>query len=222
MKQLFYISLAVIFLFSIAGSTSKPSDPGDSAKKVETTKKVETIKAETAKKGEMKEYQKRKADNPEIAIDTDFGTMKLEMYRDVAPVTVDSILSLARRGFYDGLTFHRIIDGFMIQGGDPQGNGSGDAGFNLKAEFSSLKHVEGTLSMARSSDPNSASCQFFICLAPAPHLDGKYTIFGQLMGGKDVLHKIGSTKVQGEKPANPVFIRKIRILKDIAAPKAGK
>jgi peptidyl-prolyl cis-trans isomerase B (cyclophilin B) len=175
-----------------------------------------------APKVEVKKYMKRVANNPEIAIDTDFGVMKLELFRDVAPGHVDSMLSLIRKGFYNGLTFHRIIDGFMIQGGDPKGNGTGDAGYNLKAEFSDVKHIEGTLSMARSQDVNSASSQFFICLAPTPHLDGKYTVFGQLMEGYDVLHKIGKTKVSGEKPAETVYIRKMRILKDIATVKPTK
>lgn len=176
-------------------------------------------KTDDGNKKEMKsEYTKRKADNPEIAIETDFGTMKLELFRDVAPGHVDSMLSRIREGFYDGLLFHRIVDGFMIQGGDPKGNGTGNAGYYLKQEFSDLPHVEGTLSMARAQDPNSASCQFFICLAPAAFLDGKYTVFGQLMDGYDVLHKLGKIETvasmggEKSKPKEPVFIRKMTIL----------
>lgn len=208
MKKLLYLTLAIVLIFSLAYG----ADPATGNKTDSTAKKVNPVK----------KYEKRKADNPEIAIDTDFGIMKLELFRDVAPGHVDSMLSLIRKRFYNGLTFHRVIDGFMIQGGDPKGNGTGDAGYNLKAEFSKLPHLEGTLSMARAQDPNSASCQFFICLAPAPHLNGQYTVFGQLMEGYDVLHKIGSTKVAGEKPVNPVFIRKMRILKDITPPATGK
>ncbi len=175
-------------------------------------------------------YTKRNADNPEIAIDTDFGTLKLELFRDVAPGHADSMLSRIREGFYDGLVFHRIIDGFMIQGGDPKGNGTGNAGYYLQAEFSDIKHKEGILSMARAQDPNSASCQFFICLADAPFLDGKYTVFGQLMDGYEALRKIGKVEVSGSlggeksKPKEPVFIRKMTILteKDKAAPQAPK
>jgi len=175
-------------------------------------------KMEGKGKVEKSQYTKRKADNPEIAIETDYGTMKLELFRDVAPGHVDSMLSRIREGFYDGLTFHRIIDGFMIQGGDPKGNGTGDAGYELKAEFSDLPHVKGTLSMARAQDPNSASCQFFICLAPAPFLDGKYTVFGQVMDGYDTLEKLGKVETVGSlggeksKPKEPVFIRKMTIL----------
>ncbi len=207
MKKIVCLSMMLFFLMSIAFAETKSAG----AKAVDTTKKVEA-----------KKYMKRNADNPEVAIETDLGTMKLELFLDVAPIHVDSMLSLIRKGFYNGLTFHRIIDNFMIQGGDPKGNGTGDAGYDLPAEFSSLKHVEGTLSMARSADPNSASCQFFICLAAASHLDGKYTIFGQLMEGNDALHKIGKIEVAGEKPIKPVFIRKMTIIKDRLSKKIDK
>lgn len=207
MKRLLYMGFALLFIFAVASGQGKESKSN--------------VTGET-KKVEAKKYMKRNAADPEIAIETDEGTMKLELFPDVAPAHVDSMLSLIKKGFYNGLTFHRIIDGFMIQGGDPKGDGTGDAGYNLPAEFSKLKHVEGTLSMARSADPNSASCQFFICLAPAPHLDGQYTIFGQLMEGTDVLHKIGKVPVQGDRPVKPVFIRKMTILKDKPEKKAGK
>ncbi|PKK82935.1 MAG: peptidylprolyl isomerase [candidate division Zixibacteria bacterium HGW-Zixibacteria-1] len=165
---------------------------------------------------EKSEYTKRNADNPEVAIETDFGTMKLELFRDVAPIHVDSMLARIREGFYDGLIFHRVIDGFMIQGGDPKGNGTGGPGYSLPAEFSKLKHIEGTLSMARSQNPNSAGSQFFICLAPAQYLDGQYTIFGHLMDGYDTLHKIGKVQTGAQdRPLKDVFMRKVTILKDV-------
>ncbi len=212
MKKIISITVAFMFLAGLAFGQ------GDSAKVKTTPAKEKKVEKTMAKK-----YEKRKADNPEIAIETDFGTMKAELYHDVAPVTVDSLLSLMRKGFYNGLIFHRIIDNFMIQGGDPSGNGTGGPGFQLKAEFSSLKHVEGTLSMARAQDINSAGSQFFICLAPTPHLDGQYTIFGQLEDGYDVLHKIGKVKVRAgdNKPLQDVFIRKIVILKDWPPKKAA-
>ncbi len=201
MRSLFTVLLSGLFLFSLACAEEQKAD----TKKEGTPSKME------------KKYEKRNADNPEIAIETDFGTMTLELFRDVAPIHVDSMLARVRAKFYDGLLFHRIIDGFMIQGGDPKGNGTGDAGYNLPAEFSKLPHVEGTLSMARAQDPNSASCQFFICLAPASFLDGKYTIFGHLMSGHDALHKIGKVAVGGpenSKPVTPVYIRKMTVLTD--------
>jgi peptidylprolyl isomerase/peptidyl-prolyl cis-trans isomerase B (cyclophilin B) len=113
-----------------------------------------------------------------------------EFYPDDAPKTVDSFITLTNKGFYNGLTFHRVVAGFVVQGGDPLGNGSGDAGYNLPAEFNEQKHLTGTVAMARSSDPNSASCQFYICLAPQPSLDGKYTVFGQTIQGMDVVKGI--------------------------------
>ena len=207
MKRLLYLGFAFFFISAVAfgqGKESKPKVTGE-------TKKVET-----------KKYMKRNVADPEIAIETDEGVMKLELFPDVAPAHVDSMLSLIKKGFYNGLTFHRIIDGFMIQGGDPKGDGSGNAGYNLPAEFSQLKPIEGTLSMARAQDPNSASCQFFICLAAAPHLDGKYTIFGQLMEGTEALHKIGKVQVQGDRPVKPVFIRKMTVLKDKPEKKTEK
>jgi len=176
------------------------------------------VAEESGKMNRMDEtkFKKRKADNPIIAIDTDFGTMTLELYYDVAPVHVDSMLARVREGFYNGLIFHRVIDGFMIQGGDPTGTGTGDAGYTLKAEFSDLPHIEGTLSMARARDPNSASCQFFICLDRAPHLDGQYTVFGQLLDGFDTLHKIGSVPTDSrDRPLEDVIMRKVYVIEDI-------
>ncbi len=139
--------------------------------------------------------------------------MKLELFRDVAPIHVDSMMARVREGFYDGLIFHRVIDGFMIQGGDPKGNGTGGPGYTLPAEFSKLNHVEGTLSMARSQNPNSAGSQFFICLAPARYLDGQYTIFGHLMDGYEVLHKIGKVKTGArDRPLKDVVMRKVYVI----------
>src|SRR5262245_45418098 len=112
---------------------------------------------------------------------TDFGTMTAHFFPDVAPQHVENFLSLAESGFYDNRTFHRIVKGFMIQGGCPKGDGTGNGPRRLPAEFNDKPHVVGTLSMARTNDPNSASCQFFICLARADFLDGQYTVFGELV-----------------------------------------
>jgi cyclophilin family peptidyl-prolyl cis-trans isomerase len=201
MKRIAVLLISFLFVASglFAGQETKP----------ETSAKDTT-------KAEKKMYKKRQADNPEIAVETDFGTMKLELFRDAAPIHVDSMLSRIREGFYDGLIFHRIIDGFMIQGGDPKGNGTGGPGYTLPAEFNKIKHVEGTLSMARGPAPNTAGSQFFICLANTPYLDGKYTNFGHLMEGYDVLHKIGKVDTDSrDKPLKDVFIRKMTIIKDI-------
>jgi len=125
-----------------------------------------------------------------LYMDVPAGRVVIEMRPDLAPATVAQIKALARRGFYDGLTFHRVIDGFMAQTGDPKGDGTGGSGHPLKAEFSNENHVRGTVSMARTSDPNSADSQFFIMFAPAPSLDGKYTIWGMVVSGIDNVDKI--------------------------------
>ena len=133
----------------------------------------------------------------EIEIE-DYGVVSVELDGDVAPVTVQNFMDLANAGFYDGLTFHRIIDGFMIQGGDPNGNGSGGSGNNIVGEFeangytNNIAHTKGVISMARAQDPNSASSQFFIMVADAPHLDGQYAAFGHVTSGQDVVDKIAS------------------------------
>ncbi|MGB9553010.1 MAG: peptidylprolyl isomerase [bacterium] len=127
---------------------------------------------------------------PLAIIETGKGTIKIEMYPQDAPNTVANFIYLAKKGFYNGLTFHRVEPGFVIQGGDPNGNGTGGPGYHIKAEFNSRKHLTGTVAMARSNDPNSAGSQFYICLAPQPSLDGKYTVFGQVIEGMDVVQKI--------------------------------
>ena len=125
-----------------------------------------------------------------------YGEVTIELYEDVAPETVANFVKLVESGFYDGLTFHRIIDGFMVQGGDPNGNGTGDSKETIIGEFSSngfkndLKHEDGVISMARAKDPNSASCQFFIMVASSPHLDGNYAAFGRVIDGLEHIHKI--------------------------------
>jgi cyclophilin family peptidyl-prolyl cis-trans isomerase len=143
---------------------------------------IMTINAETAK-----------AKNPVVVLETSEGTIELELYPNVAPKHVANFLELANKGFYNGVIFHRVIDGFMIQGGDPTGTGMGDSGKRIPAEFNDSLHHAGTLSMARSNDPNSASCQFFICLGPQSFLDHKYTVFGNTIKGYDVVQKIGKT-----------------------------
>ncbi len=132
-------------------------------------------------------------------IETKFGNIELRFFPEVAPNHVKNFIELAKKGFYDGTTFHRVIPGFMIQGGDPNSknpdrskHGFGGPGYTLKAEFNEKPHKRGTLSMARSQDPDSAGSQFFICAANSPFLDGKYTVFGEVSSGMDVADKIVS------------------------------
>lgn len=159
-------------------------------------------------------------------IKTSAGEMVIEFWPDVAPNTVENFKKLARQGFYDGTCFHRIIKGFMIQGGDPKTKdaskeaewGTGDPGYKIKAEFNPRKHVRGVISMARAANPDSAGCQFFICLDAAPSLDNKYTAFGKVIKGEDVLLKLGDTPVgasrSGErsKPLQRVGVESIKIV----------
>jgi peptidyl-prolyl cis-trans isomerase B (cyclophilin B) len=126
----------------------------------------------------------------DVTMETDKGTINLRLYPDVAPQTVNSFVFLASEGFYDNLTFHRVEPGFVIQGGDPRGTGTGGPGYNIKAEFSDRPHKEGALAMARAGHPDSAGSQFYITLAPTPFLDRQYTVFGEVTSGMDVVKKI--------------------------------
>jgi peptidyl-prolyl cis-trans isomerase B (cyclophilin B) len=164
--------------------------------------------------------------NEVAVIKTNEGDMVVQFWTDAAPNTIENFKKLARAGFYNGTTFHRIVKGFMVQGGDPNSKdpakeesyGQGGPGYKIKAEFNHHSHNRGVISMARGPDPDSASSQFFICLAPVPRLDGQYTTFGKLIKGEDVLEKIGNTPVtrnsMGEmsKPTKRVVIEKIDIV----------
>ncbi len=137
--------------------------------------------------------------NPIVTFTMENGdVMKAELYPDIAPISVNNFISLVSKGFYDGLIFHRVISGFMIQGGDPDGIGTGGPGYSIKGEFAQngvqndLKHTEGVLSMARSMHPDSAGSQFFIMHKTSPHLDGAYAAFGKVIEGLDVVDKIAS------------------------------
>lgn len=147
--------------------------------------------------------------NPKITMETDQGKIELELWPDVAPKTVENFVSLAKKGFYDGLGFHRLIPGFMIQGGCPQGTGTGGPGYQIKAEFNPRKHVRGVISMARSSDPDSAGSQFFIMHQDSPHLDGQYTAFGKVTSGIEVVDKIVSVPLSNRQAGTPVSKPKI-------------
>ena len=158
---------ALLGLASIGGvvpaSAQQPTSPSQGAKKVKQSAVI------TMEKG---------------------GEIKFDFFPEDAPKTVENFVTLANKGFYDGLTFHRVEPGFVIQGGDPKGNGTGGPGYKIKAEFNKQKHVRGAVAMARSNDPDSAGSQFYIVLAPANSLDGKYTVFGIVTSGMDVVDKV--------------------------------
>ncbi|MGI6212852.1 MAG: peptidylprolyl isomerase [Anaerovoracaceae bacterium] len=154
-----------------------------------------------------------------VTIEMENGdVMKGELYEDIAPITVQNFEKLANDGFYDGLTFHRVIPGFMIQGGDPQGNGTGGPGYTIKGEFRSngvqndLKHETGVLSMARAMDPNSAGSQFFIMVADAPHLDGDYAAFGKITEGIEAALAIAEAPRDfRDKPMSPIVMKSVKV-----------
>jgi peptidyl-prolyl cis-trans isomerase B (cyclophilin B) len=175
---------------------------------------------------EKKEISTMSNSNEVAVIKTNEGEMVVQFWTDAAPNTIENFKKLAHQGFYDGTIFHRIVKGFMIQGGDPNSKdaakedayGQGGPGYEIKAEFNNHSHDRGVLSMARGPNPDSAGSQFFICLAPVRRLDGQYTTFGKLIKGEDVLEKIGNTSVernaQGEmsKPTKRVVIESVKIV----------
>ena len=148
-----------------------------------------------------------------VRLDTDAGPIEVEFYPDVAPNHVRSFLALSQAGFFDGLIFHRCIPNFVIQGGCPYGNGMGGPGYCLKPEFNTKPHLKGTLSMARAQPTDSAGCQFFICTGEPRFLDGKYTVFGRVSKGMDVVDKIVAAPKGGmDRPLNPVKIKKATVV----------
>ena len=151
----------------------------------------------------------------------DGGVIDIQLDKQAAPITCENFEKLVKSGFYDGLTFHRVIPGFMIQGGCPLGNGTGGPGWKIKGEFASngvnnpIRHVRGVISMARAADPNSAGSQFFIMHKDAPHPDGQYAAFGHVVSGMDVVDKIASVRTDwNDKPATPVRIKSAVLIED--------
>ncbi len=188
--------LTMNLLFLTTGCAGVPSQPAKPDKPVEQAP-----------------VQTPSGKNPIAVFETSKGTFKVELNADKAPQTVNNFVSLSRKGFYDGLIFHRVIDGFMIQGGDPKGNGTGGPGYSIPDEFSKdLRHSgAGILSMANAG-PNSGGSQFFITLAPTPWLDGKHAVFGNVSEGLDVVKMIGKAKTGSQdKPVEDIVIKKITI-----------
>lgn len=173
----------------------------DSSKKKDVEKALEGV-----------DFNKNKY---QIELDTSKGKILLDMWSDVAPGHVRNMVGLAKIGFYDGVQFHRVIEGFVIQGGCPKGNGTGGPGYTINAEFNPRKHEAGVLSMARTSDPNSAGSQFFLCLGRVPHLDNQYTGFGKAadQASIDVILNIGKSETDdSDRPTQAVTINKATVL----------
>ena len=160
--------------------------------------------------------------NPIVTIEMESGAvMSGELYPEIAPNTVNNFIALANSGFYDGVVFHRVIPGFMIQGGDPSGNGTGGPGWHIKGEFlqngvaNPIKHTRGVISMARAMDPNSAGSQFFIMHEDAPHLDGGYAAFGHVVAGMDVVDRIAQAATDyNDRPLAPVVMESVRVVEE--------
>ncbi|MDY2789196.1 MAG: peptidylprolyl isomerase [Lachnospiraceae bacterium] len=157
--------------------------------------------------------------NPIVTIEMENGDiMKAELYPDIAPISVSNFISLIQKGFYDGLIFHRVIKGFMIQGGCPDGNGTGGPGYHIKGEFAMngvdnpLKHEKGVLSMARAMHPDSAGSQFFIMHETSPHLDGQYAAFGKIIEGQDIVDKIAEVATDySDRPREDQVMKKVTV-----------
>lgn len=210
MKRITLLLLAAALIISGSLYIAAQADEGPGTKAAGKTMQTEKGKAE----------KKAKADDSVAVIETKFGKIVLEFFPDVAPGHVANFKKLAESGFYNGTTFHRVIPGFMIQGGDPNSkdadlsnDGMGGPGYTINAEFNKRPHTRGALSMARTSDPNSAGSQFFICVADCHQLDGQYTVFGQVIKGMDVADKIVKLPRNGnDNPGKDATMTKVTIV----------
>ncbi|MEO0092409.1 MAG: peptidylprolyl isomerase [candidate division WOR-3 bacterium] len=217
-KNLLTVLICLILIVNCGGP--KKSAPQISSKPVKTDTLSETLKPTTPKPESMPTQATSKYAIIFVkSSEKPLGKIKIELYIQDAPQTCANFIKLAQQGFYNGLTFHRVIPGFVVQGGDPKGDGTGGPGYTIPAEISpKFKHIRGTVATARLPDhvnPTKASSgsQFYICLAPTPHLDGNYTIFGQVIEGMDVVDKIATfpTDPKTNKPLTPVIMEKVTI-----------
>lgn len=193
-KQIFSV-VFLVAIVAVVGIVSQTIDLtkisfGSSSKKKKTEPKSQPATTQKEVVNEEDATDTPTNEGQRVIIETDKGTMIIALHADVAPKTVENFVTLIQKGFYNGLKFHRIVPGFVVQGGDPNGDGTGGPGYQIKAEFNEKKHLRGTVAMARSSSPDSAGSQFYICIAPQPSLDGQYTVFGQVVEGDEVIDKL--------------------------------
>ncbi len=197
MKRFLIFFIIGLFIFGmIACSREKGTNAsntvskGQKIAKTETNTNIDSAKKETTDTTDITSYMVDKS-HPVVEITLKKGgSFYIELYPEKAPITVDNFLKLTKKGFYNGLIFHRVIPGFVAQTGDPTGTGRGGPGYTIKDEFNDLKHTRGAVGMAKTSQPNSAGSQFYICFQPQPHLDGRYTVFGYVIKGMDVVDNI--------------------------------
>jgi peptidyl-prolyl cis-trans isomerase B (cyclophilin B) len=210
MKRIVCLALIFILMFFMAGCKSE----NGSAKKEnsQTGMGENEVMADTGKakvKADTTEKLVRDK-NPIVVIETDFGNIELEFFWKETPITAGNLLKLVNKGFYNGLTFHRIVPDFVIQGGDPKGDGTGGPGYTIPFEQAKTKHLRGSLGMARSQDPNSAGSQFYICLKDLPRLDGNYVVFGKVIKGMEAVDKIAQVKTGPmDRPLEKVVMKKV-------------
>ena len=212
-------SIAVIMgiLFMLTGCGGKENKQKATAENIK--KPAQTAVTSQKQKMPWEEIQLDPNSRPIVVIETDFGNIEIELRPDKAPKTCANFVYLAQKGFYNGLTFHRIVPGFVIQGGDPTGTGRGGPGYTIPAEISDLKHTTGAVACARLPDQvnpkrESSGSQFYITLKPTPFLDGQYTVFGYVVKGMDVVQKIAKVKTgPGDRPIKPVYMRKVYVKK---------
>ncbi|MFZ4590808.1 MAG: peptidylprolyl isomerase [Ignavibacteria bacterium] len=220
-KSIYYLMVFFFAFAVIAGCGKEEPKQKTEEKKQEPVKQQTTeTKQDTAKdvkKEDVKTDAKKDGKKMDyVEFETTMGNFKVKLYSDKAPLTTSNFRNLVEKSFFDGIIFHRVIDGFMIQGGDPTGTGTGGSGVKIQDEFGpGLKHSkEGILSMANAG-PNTGTSQFFITLAATPHLDGKHAVFGEIVEGMDVVKKIGKTKVgQADKPVTEVKMKKVYMVED--------
>ena len=217
MKRLFILILAFAMLLAGCQKNEDTTTAAPSTEKETETTTAETTAEETTQNPDAVDPMDVETMTAEITV-KDYGIIKLELYPSKAPQTVSNFVSLANQGFYDGTIFHRVIEGFMIQGGDPEGTGLGGPGYSIKGEFESngfendIKHDRGVLSMARKSSPlDSAGSQFFIVQEAAPHLDGDYAAFGKVVEGMEIVDEIASCETDAnDKPLTDIVIESIK------------
>lgn len=201
-RRIFPLLIVLVIIGAAIGTWVYFSNTSSDARSERAGGSAEEVMEEAMDEDLAAEPQVQSNPNPDLSVDanglskavavirTRKGDIKFRFYPKDAPNTVNRIIELINEGFYNGLTFHRVVPGFVIQGGDPNGNGTGGSGKKLKAEFNQRKHIEGTVAMARAADPDSADSQFYVSLGTHPHLDGSYTVFGQVVEGMDVAHQI--------------------------------
>ena len=206
MKKAFVLIFSVLLLFFLLGCGKKEEVKTQKAE--EQPAQVAETKAPETKPISQEPIVRDK--NPIVVMETNYGPIELELFWKETPKTAENFLRLTNSGFYDGLTFHRIVPNFVIQGGDPSGDGTGGPGYSIPFEKANTKHLRGYLGMARSQDPNSAGSQFYICLKDLPNLDNNYVVFGKVIKGMDTVDKIAAVKTgPGDFPVDKVIMTKV-------------